>query len=182
MRTPASFKGQITFSKASPLHAEKKVLMSYYLEVNEGGLDQIIMSSFGELNFSEEEKKCLSSNLRKQLNNYRQINPFALNLEALELIKEINKCKEEKIIIEAQDYGVYICLTALYSGEFPRKKSVEFHFNGSPLALFPKTLLKSSPKNDRHKIVYKIEENSWLKPFSTLHSHELIKCSFLKAA
>jgi hypothetical protein len=116
------------------------------------------------------------------LNHYRQISPFTLNADAKALIDQITKCKSDTLVIEAHDYGAYICLAALYSGKLPEGKKIEFHFEGSPLALFPKSLLKNSPKSFDHKIVFRVSENSWLSPFSTLYSNDQIKCFYLKAA
>ncbi len=172
-----NFKGKITFSPEA--RGEKKTLMSYYAEPLEAGFDQTIMASWDFLNFSDEEKKMLSKKHRQMLNNYRQINPFALNVDAQELIEHINKCKSDSMVIEAHDYGAYICLAALYSGKLPTNKKIEFLFAGSPIALFPKTMMKSAPK---HKIVFNVKENCWLAPFSTLYSNEKIKCFYLKAA
>ena len=175
-----NFKGKIMFSPEA--HAEKKTLMSYYAETLEVGFDQIIMSSWDFLNFSDEEKKMLSTKHRKMLNSYRHINPFALNTDALELIANVKKCKSDSIVIEAHDYGAYICLAALYSGKLPLNKKIEFHFAGSPIALFPKTMMKSSLRTSEHKIIFNVKENCWLAPFSTLYSNEKIKCFYLKAA
>ena len=180
MQKSHNFKGKILFSPEA--HSEKKTLMSYYAEPLEAGFDQTIMASFDFLNFSAEEKKQLSSRHRKMLNNYRHINPFALNVDAKELVDQITKCKSQSIVIEAHDYGAYICLAALYSGKLPSNKKIEFHFEGSPLALFPKTLLKTQPKNIDHKIVFRVQESCWLSPFSTLYSNDKIKCFYLKAA
>lgn len=156
--------------------------MSYSAEPMEVSFEQTIMASFDFLNFSEEEKKQLSNRHRKMLNHYRQINPFALNVDAKELVDHIARFKGDKLVIEAHDYGAYICLAALYSGKLPACKKIEFHFQGSPLALFPKTLLKSPPKNIDHKIVFHVQENSWLSPFSTLYSNDKIKCFYRKVA
>lgn len=180
MQKSQNFKGKILFSPAE--HAEKKTLMSYYAEPVEAGFEQTIMSSFDFLNFSIEEKKQLSNRHRRELNNYRHINPFALNLDAKELIDQIVKCKSQNLVIEAHDYGAYICLAALYSGKLPSNKKIEFQFEGAPLALFPKNLLKNPPKNTHHKILFRVCEDSWLSPFSTLYSNEHIKCFYLKAA
>lgn len=175
-----NFKGKILFSPEA--RSEKKTLMAYYAEPLEAGFDQTIMSSWDFLNFSNEEKKMLSTKHRKMLNNYRHINPFALNVDAQELVEQIKKCKSETMVIEAHDYGAYICLAALYSGKLPTNKKIEFQFAGSPIALFPKTMMKSSPKSLEHKIVFRVKENCWLAPFSTLYSNEKIKCFYLKAA
>lgn len=175
-----NFKGKIFFSPEA--RGEKKALMSYYAEPLEVSFDQTIMSAWDFLNFSDAEKKQLSNNHRKILNNYRHINPFALNVDAQELIEHIKKCKMERMVIEAHDYGAYICLAALYSGKLPANKKIEFQFAESPLALFPKTMLKTTPKNKDHKIVFSMKENCWLTPFSTLTLNEKIKCFYLKAA
>lgn len=175
-----NFKGKILFSPIA--QGEQKILMSYFAEPLEAGFEQTIMASWDYLNFSPEEKKQLSTRHRKMLNNYRQINPFALNVDAQELVEQIKKCKSESMVIEAHDYGAYICLAALYSGKLPANKKIEFKFEGAPLALFPKIMLKTAPKNVDHKIVFEVKENCWLAPFSTLISNEKIKCFYLKAA
>ena len=175
-----NFKGKIMFSPEA--HGEKKKLMSYYAEPLETDFDQMIMASWEFLNFSQEEKMQLSTKHRKVLNSYRQINPFALNVDAQELIEQIKKCKSNHMVIEANDYGAYICLAALYSGKLPPNKKIEFQFAASPIALFPKIMLKNAPKTNAHKIVFNVQENCWLSPFSTLTSNEKIKCFYLKAA
>ncbi len=180
MQKSHNFQGKILFSEN--MRAAKKTLMSYYAEPMEAGFEQNIMSAFDFLNLKMEEKKQLSTKHRKMLNHYRQINPFALNVDAQDFINHITECASEKLVIEAHDYGAYICLAALYSGKLPKNKKIEFHFKSSPLALFPKTLLKSPPKESEHKIVFHVQENSWLTPFSTLYSNDKIKCFYLKAA
>lgn len=180
MQKSQNFKGKILFSNEE--RAEKKTLMSYSSEPIEVGFEETIMASFDFLNFSPEEKKQLSSRHRKVLSSYRQINPFALNMDAKDLIDQISKCKNDKLVIEAHDYGAYICLAALYSGKLPQNKTIEFHFASSPIALFPKSFLKTPPKNSEHKIVFSVSEDCWLSPFSTLYCNDNIKCFYLKAA
>ena len=175
-----NFSGKISFSPQ--LKSKKLTLMTYQTEPLEAGFEQTMMSSFDFLKFSTEEKKQLSTQHRRILNNYRQISPFALNLAASELIQQIVKCKSTTLIIEAHDYGAYICLAALYSGKLPSNKKIEFYFEGSPLALFPKSLLKNSHKNHDHKIIFRVCDDCWLTPFSTLYSNDQIKCFYLKAA
>lgn len=180
MQKPSAFKGKIFFSsKASK--EWKKTLMSYQTTTSEVDFDQNMMVAFDYLNLSAEEKKQLSVGHRKILNYYRNVNPFNLNHDALELINQIKNCKNKTIFIKAYDYGAYICLAALYSGQLPTDKQIEFHLEESPIALFPKSLIKKSPK-DEHKVLFHIGEDCWLKPFSTLCSNEKIKCFYLKAA
>lgn len=174
------FKGKILFSKDTCL--EKKTLMNYHTQPLEMGFDETMMSAFDFLNFSPEEKKCLSLKHRSLLNNYRQLNLFSLNADAQKLIEEIKQCKGERLTIEACDYGAYICLAAFYSGKLPADKKIDFVIEKSPLALFPTTFLKSPPKGQDKKLVFKVTEKCWIRPFSTLYSHEKIKCLLKKAA
>lgn len=178
MQKVQHFKGKIFFYE--DFKTAKKTLMSYQTEPLEVGFDQSMMCSFDFLNFSAEEKKRLSKKHRDLLSSYRQINPFALNADAQTFIDQINACKGKKIKVEANDYGAYICLAALYSGKLAEDKVIEFIFEKSPLALFPQTLLKRQ-KDYPHKVVLKIGEDCWLKPFSSLYQHDKIKFS-LKAA
>lgn len=152
--------------------------MSYYSEPLQVAFDQTILSSFDSLNLNPEEKRQLSINHRKILNSYRHLNPFALNVDAQEFIEHVTRCKNDKMTIYAHDYGAYICLAALYSGKLPLNKKIEFHFTSSPLALFPKTFFKETPKSSEHKIVFHVEDDSWLRPFSSLYNNERIKCTY----
>lgn len=180
MQKSHNFKGKIMFSPLASV--EKRPLMSYFSEAVDTSLDQTIMSSFDFLNFSPEEKKQLSSRHRKVLNSYRHINPFALNGDAKILIDEINKCKTDLLVIEASDYGAYICLAAIYSGKLSSNKKIEFHFAGSPLALFPESLLKNAPKKLQHKIIFQVTETCWLSPFKSLYANQQIKCLYHRKA
>lgn len=177
MQKVPHFKGKIFLFEDS--HAPK-ALLSYKTEPLLANFDQGIMASFESFNFSTDEKKRLSKRHRDLLNSYRMINPFALNADAKKLIEQIAHCKGSKLKIEAHDYGAYICLAALYSGKLPEEKSIEFIFEESPLALFPKTLLKEK-KYEGHKIVFRLSDDCWLKPFSSLYQHDRIKF-YLKAA
>lgn len=178
MQKVQHFKGKIFLYEE--LKPTKKTLMTYKTEPMEFGFEETMMSAFDFINFSPEEKKHLSKKHRDLLSKYRYINPFALNADAQEFIEQIKLCKSKKIKIEANDYGAYICLAALYSGKFPEDKIIEFVFEKSPLALFPQSLLKRQKENP-HKIVLKLTDDCWLKPFNSLCQHDKIKFS-LKAA
>lgn len=177
MQKVQHFKGKIFFYEDPK--AAKKPLMSYAATPMNVGFDQTMLSSFDFLNFTAEEKKRLSKKHRDLLSSYKHINPFALNADALVLIEHINNCKGQKIKIEASAYGAYICLAALYSGKLSSDKSFEFVLEGAPLALFPQTLLKK--KDHSHKIILRLSDDCWLKPFTSLCQHEKIKF-MLKAA
>lgn len=184
MSKSISFKGTILFVGAKT--SRKNAFLEYetpsFREGFEENITDTMMSSFDNLNLTAEEKKNLSRTHRKILNYYRHLSPFSLNLDAKKLIAEINQSKKTNIVIEANHYGAYVCLAALYSGKLSSDKKVEFILEKAPLALFPKTFIKTEPKINQHKVTFRLSENCWLSPFSSLYNNQRIKYSLKKAA
>ena len=182
MSKPISFKGQILFSHSKA--SEKKTLMKYaqptFKEGFEESLADTMMASFEHLNLTAEEKKQLSHSHRKMLNYYRHLNPFSLNHDAQKLIAEINHSKENHVVIEAYHYGAYVCLAALYSGKISHHKKVDFILEKAPLALFPKALMKSQPTAKHHNVTFRLSDDCWLSPFSSLYNNQRIKYTLAK--
>lgn len=182
MRKSSDLKGKILFLSANTSRKATSLKYknpSFQISHNESITDTM-MSSFEHLNFSTEEKKNLSRTHRKLLNSYRRINLFSLKLDAQKLINEINHSKQTHIKIEANDYGAYICLAALYSGNLPADKKIEFILENAPLALFPKSLLKSEPTSNKHKITFRLNNDCWIRPFKSLYKNQSIKFSVSK--
>lgn len=184
MSKPVNFKGQILFVPSS---ANRKSFSMKYADPTfkkgfEDNLADTMMSCFDHLNLTAEEKKVLSRTHRKLLNYYRHVSPFSLNGDAKKLIEEINQSPESKLTIEAAHYGAYVCLAALYSGKIDHSKKIEFILEKAPLALFPKALMKNAPKVNHHKIVFRLSDDCWLSPFSSLYNNDNIKFSLKKAA
>lgn len=184
MSKPANFKGRILFVLGS---GNRKTIPLKYAEpvFNEGfedNLAETMMASFENLNLTAEEKKILSRSHRKLLNYYRHVSPFCLNGDAKRLISEINQSDETKITIEAAHYGAYVCLAALYSGKLDSHKKIEFILEKAPLALFPKTFMKSKTVLDHHRVIFRLSDDCWLSPFSSLYNNDNIKFSLKKAA
>jgi hypothetical protein len=179
MSKPIIFKGKIQFVGAKA--TEKNTLMKYadptFKEGFEESLTDTMMASFENLKLTVDEKKHLSRSHRKMLNYYRHLNPFSLNMDANKLILEINQSKQTHVVIEANHYGAYICLAALYSGKLSQDKKIEFILEKAPLALFPKAFIKSEPKVSLHKVVFNLSEDCWLSPFSSLYNNQRIKYS-----
>ena len=173
------FKGKIQFVGVNA--TEKNSVMKYsnpsFKEGFEESLTDTMMSSFESLKLTPDEKKQLSRSHRKLLNYYRHLNPFSLNMDAQKLIHEINNSKQSHVVIEANHYGAYICLAALYSGKLSQSKHIEFILEKAPLALFPKALIKSEPKDRFHKVVFNVSEDCWLSPFSSLYTNQRMKYS-----
>jgi hypothetical protein len=179
MTKPIIIKGKIQFVGFRT--TEKSILMKYNEPTFQDGfkenLTDTMMSSFENLKLTNEEKKHLSRSHRKLLNYYRHLNLFTLNSDAKKLVHEINHSKQSHIIIEANHYGAYVCLAALFSGKLSEDKTVEFILEKAPLALFPKAFIKTEPKNKNHKVVFRLAEDCWLTPFSSLYNNQRIKCS-----
>lgn len=178
MSKSINFKGKIQFVGG------KTTVMKYddpvFKEGFEENLCDTMMASFEHMNFSAEEKKHLSRSHRKMINYYRHISPFALNAHANHLIAAINESKKSHVVIEANHYGAYICLAALYSGKLSPHKKVEFILAKAPIALFPKAFMKSEPVEKLHKVIFQITDDCWLKPFSSLYKNQRIKYSLSK--
>lgn len=179
MSKPIIFKGKIQFVDSKTSH--KKTSIKYasptFKEGFEDNITDTMMASFRSLNLTEVEKKQLSRSHRKMLNCYRHLNPFSLNADAKNLILEINQSKHTHIVIEANHYGAYVCLAAFFSGKLSKEKKIEFNLEKAPLALFPKSLMKTEPKNNLHKVVFRLSDDCWVSPFTTLYSNQKIKYS-----
>lgn len=184
MSKPVSFKGRILFVATTT--NRKPVSLKYadptFKDGFEDNLAETMMTSFGHLNFTAEEKKILSRTHRKMLNYYRHVSPFSLNGDAKKLIAEINQSTDSKLTIEAAHYGAYVCLAAIYSGKIDSSKKIEFILEKAPLALFPKAFIKSEIKTNHHKITFRLSDDCWLSPFSSLYNNDNIKFSLKKAA
>ncbi len=184
MSKTVSFKGSILLHDSKSAH--KNISLKYknpsLLDGFEESLTDTMMSSFDSLNLSPEEKKNLSRSHRRMLNCYRHLNPFTLNHDSRKLINEINQSNQSSMVIEANQYGVYVCLAALYSGKIASDKKIEFILEHAPLALFPSTFIKSQPKSSHLKITFRLTDDSWLVPFKSLYNNQKIKYSLKKAA
>ncbi len=178
MNKSSNFKGKIQFvgSKSSVI---KYAAPSFHKDFEEKLCDTM-MGSFLNLNFSTEEKKHLSRNHRKLINYYRHISNLSLESDAKQLITAINLSKQTQFVIEANHYGAYVCLAALYSGKLSNDKKIQFILEKAPLALFPESFMKSEPKHPLHKITFHLSEDCWLSPFSSLYNNQKIKYSLTK--
>jgi hypothetical protein len=184
MSKTVSFKGRILFVSGTE---DRKMTPLKYAGPNfdegfEDTLTDSMMVSFEHLKLTNDEKKILSRSHRKMLNYYRHVSPFSLNGDAKKLIAEINQCCDSKIVIEAVHYGAYVCLAALYSGKLDSSKKIEFILEKAPLALFPKNFIKSKSTLAHHKVTFRLSDDCWLSPFSSLYNNDNIKYSLKKAA
>jgi hypothetical protein len=177
MAKPNRLKGKILF--VDPKASKKLSTYSYQDPYDNKGCEERLcdttIGNFKNLNLTHDEKTRLSLTHRKILNYFRNLSPFAINSDAKKLVQEINQSKKQHIVIEAQYYGVYVCLAALYSGLISDKKRVDFILELAPLALFPNSLVKKEPHIDTHKVVFKLSDDSWLTPFESLSVNRKLK-------
>ena len=182
MSKTINFKGQILFSHS--MASTKKTSLKYSSPTFEKGFEENItdsmMASFDYLELSDSEKKLLSRSHRKMLNHYRYLNQFSLNQDAKNLVTAINNFSDDHLVVEANHYGAYVCLAALYSGKISNNKRVDFILEQAPLALFPKTFIKENTINKKHTVLFRICEDSWLKPFGSLCQNQNLKFTLSK--
>jgi hypothetical protein len=178
MNKSSNFKGKIQF--VGPKSSIMKYSSPSFHEDFEEKLCDTMMASFESMQFSTEEKKHLSRNHRKLINYYRHISNLSLESDAKQLVLAINHSKQTQFVIEANHYGAYVCLAALYSGKLSSDKKIEFILEKAPLALFPESFMKFEPKNPLHKVIFHLSEDCWLSPFSSLYNNQKIKYSLAK--
>lgn len=184
MKKTINFKGRIEFFQS--LSKQKAGHLEYgapnFSKDFENGIANTMMADFEQLNLTSEEKKNLSRSHREILNYYRYLSPFSLNTDAKKLIAEINHSSEKQLTIKAEQYGAYVCLAALYSGKLDRSKKIDFILEKAPIALFPKSFMKSRSKSNNHKVVFCLTDDCWLSPFNSLYNNHNIKLMLKKAA
>lgn len=104
---------------------------------NRPPVTQTLMINFKRFNLSEREKKQLSHKHREQIVAFQTVNDELMNKYTERLIKLIKHKDVQSAHIEASDFGAFICLAALYSGNFPKDTPVTFQLTSLPLSLFP---------------------------------------------
>lgn len=179
-----AFSGKIVFQgspKAKQKRKNRSRLLTFEMSMFTNDFSETFMSNFKELNFSEKEKKCLSRAHRDLISQYKKISPFSLNKDKNNLLNAIESSKDKTIIIEASEYGAYICLAAAYSGKLPEDKKIKFVLSASPLALFPKSFVKNGELPKNCEIVYCIKSEHWFDSFESLYQNDFLTFSLTAA-
>lgn len=175
-----AFSGKI-FSRTKQKRKNKSTLLTFEMSIFSTDFAETFMSNFGDLNLSEKEKKSFSRSHRSMINQYKKISPFGLNRDKNNLLDAILSSKEKNITIEASEYGAYICLAAAYSGKLPDNKKIKFILRASPIALFPKSFVKTEELPKNCEIVYCVGTEHWLDNYECLYQNDFLTFS-LKAA
>lgn len=175
------FKGQILF-KSHEFKGPAIAFMDYEAPHGDPELSQTLMGQFNEFNFTAFEKSKLTVAHRKLLAQFKAINVFNLKIEMQKFIEHIKHTADKKFEIHVEGYGAFIAMAAIYSGEMPKDKTIDFFFSNMPIALFPKNLAKTRTIPKNYKMTFEVQQHSWIEPFSTLMGHNEIKCKFLKVS
>ncbi|MFG1499852.1 hypothetical protein ABMA70_06530 [Halobacteriovorax sp. XZX-3] len=139
----------------------------YKFDTQEPTFDEVMMTNFTHLNFSENEKRLLTAKNRKDIFKFENLNTKELERYAGDLLSLIKKVKSDRIQIETCNAGTFICLALIYSGKIPSHLDVHFKLHGSPLRLFPRILAKH--KIPKHNISISLcNTDSWVQEFRSL--------------
>ncbi|MCK6595581.1 MAG: hypothetical protein L6Q33_10300, partial [Bacteriovoracaceae bacterium] len=103
------------------------------------------------------------------------------NKDKNNLIQAICESDDKTITVEASEYGAYICLAAAYSGKLPNNKKIKFVLSSSPIALFPKSFIKSNELPNNCEIVYCIKSEHWFDEYESLYQNNYLKFSLTAA-
>lgn len=151
----------------------------YKFDTTEPTLDEVVMTNFSHLDFSESEKRILSAKNRKDIYKFEHLNSKDISKYANDLLSLINKVSSDRIQIDSCDAGTFICLALIYSGKIPSHKEVHFKLKSVPLNLFPKNLVKH--KIPKHNVSISLcNSESWIKEFRSLQkSPEYLELSHI---
>lgn len=127
-----------------------------------------LMSSFSHLNLSAEEKTKLTQEYRKELRSYQELKGKEIEKARKELVTALKKHKDDTIVIQAQEFGVYVCLAAIFSGDLPCNVDWRFELNEFALPLFPENLIKNKAACQSYEIALKFSSDGWISLFPSL--------------
>ncbi len=175
------FTGVILACNSSKKRQKKAPLLKFETSLFNPEFTETFMSNFECLNLSDKDKKELSREKRKLINQYQKLSPFNLNKDKNKLIDAIESSKESTIRIEASEYGAYICLAAAYSGKLPKDKIITFVLSSSPIALFPKSFLKDKDLSNQIEIIYELKSEHWFDNFECLVKNDDLTFSLIAA-
>lgn len=175
-----AFTGKI-ISRPHGKRKQRATLLKFEMSLFTPEFTETFMSNFQELDLSEREKKSLSRAHRSLINQYKKISPFSLNKDKNNLLQAICESDEKTITVEASEYGAYICLAAAYSGKLPSNKKIKFVLSSSPIALFPKSFIKSNELPNNCEIVYCIKSEHWFDEYESLYQNNYLKFSLTAA-
>ena len=131
-------------------------------------LQATFMSSFSDLDLTNEEKTKLTQDYRKEMRAYQHVDQKKVNEGKKELISILKKLRDEKIKVTARDFGAFIALAAIFSGDLPQNVDWRFELEEFALPLFPEKYIKNKTACQNFDISLKFSSNHWLRLFPSL--------------
>ena len=156
-------KGQIKLVSGS----QRKKVLNFDLPVKEAAFSDFLMSSLSKLKLSKEEKRELSLDHRKIIQQYLSLDPKTL-LEYVDEFVSALPDSNKKVKVSSEDFGSFICLAAISMDKIPKTMNISFDLLDAPTGLIPMKLNKKlCQKNISVNFLY--SEDSWVAPFETLY-------------
>lgn len=131
-------------------------------------LSATLMNSFNDLGFTNEEKTKLTQEYRKHLRAYENVKNAEIRKAQRDLVSTLKKLKDESLVIKASDFGAFVCLAAIFSGDLPSNVEWRFELEEFALPLFPKNLIKNKAACQSFEIALKYSPESWISLFPSL--------------
>lgn len=164
------FKGKISFSPRKNSGPENQLISFDVTKKTSFDFTDNFLCEFNGLHLTKNEKLNLTHIDREIIKRYQHVENNAIYELAEKLISAITKSNQERIYVKAEDFGVYICLAAIFSGKLPSNKKICFLLKNTPLAIFPKRLIKKHPGNNL-ELNFAVTKDSWLCPFKSLYEY-----------
>ncbi len=156
------FKGQIKLVSGN----QRKTLLKFDIPEKEISFSDTLMCSHSQLKLTKEEKRELSLDHRKIIQQYLSLDPKTL-LDYVDEFVSALPDSSKNIKVHTQDFGSYICLAAISMGRIPKELQISFDLVDTPTELIPKKLNKLKQKNISVNFIY--SEDSWVTPFKSLY-------------
>ncbi len=157
------FKGQIKLVSGS----QRKTVLNFDLPIKEASFSDYLMCSHSKLKLTKAEKRELSLDHRKIIQQYQSLDPQTL-LEYVEEFVSALPDSSSDVKVSSQDFGSYICLAAISMGKIPKTINISFDLTDAPTGLVPLKLSKKlGQKNISVNFLY--SEDSWVAPFKALY-------------
>jgi len=144
--------------------------MNVKLNAPDISFEETFMRHFNTLGLNGQEKSQLSLKHRREMCAYKNVDQRSLKSAIKNLSKRINDDSSSEITIEADDFGSYVCLATIFSGEISTNKMVHFELNNIPLKLMSPQLLSGKINSANITVNINFEHGHWVTSFKTLHA------------
>lgn len=165
-KIPSALKGAIE-AHAGTQMGRKWTLNFDFSHAPEPTIDKTLMRNFKSLNLQPEEKRFLSCACREEIYFYQNLSFDDLRPYVDRLVKKLNQKNMQNAHVVASDFGAFICLAAIFSGELRKDHPLVFDLKDMPLSLFPEKWMNTKRIHKVIEVRLSLE-SSWLNYISSL--------------